>query len=344
MTKLGISLGLSPREHVSQFVEVLQTAESLGVEAAWILDSQLAMKDAYVALAVAARETASISIGPGVTNLVTRHETVVANAIATLDDLSQGRVILGLGTGDSAVFPIGKRPLALADCERGIRRLQRLLGGGTVEIAGAERRLSFAPLRRPPVFFAASQPGTLRLAGRVADGVIVMGPSDPSTVRSQLAEVDAGARTAGRDPKELERDLWVTMSVGEGDAPLRDVKSWCSAQARWMTTWRELPERFVPYAGEMEQAARDYDFSAHLSLSAHHLGLISDGFARLLAVVGTPEECGARLGELVATGVDRITVSLLSGGRLRRLRDIAEVWSTVALGAQPASPGRGGAP
>ncbi len=341
MTELGISLGLSPRESTSQFVRVLQTAEALGISTAWVLDSQLAMKDAYMALAVAGRETSTINVGPGVTNLVTRHESVVANAMATLENLCPGRVVVGIGTGDSAVFPIGERPMRLAECERGVLRLQRLLGGEAVEMGGREHRLSFVPPRRPPVFFAASQPGTLSLAGRVADGVIVMGPSDPDTVRSQLAVVDRAACDAGRDPADLTRDLWVTMSVGDGVAPLRDVKSWCSAQARWMMTWRTLPERFAPYAREMERVAREYDFGTHLSLRAGHGELVSDDLARLLAVAGTQEECQTRLSQLASTGVDRVTVSLLSGGRLRRLHEVVDVWRALESAATVGPPGPG---
>lgn len=329
MTQLGISLGLSPRESMGQFTEVLQSAEAIGVSAAWIIDSQLAMKDAYIALAVASQVTSSISIGPGVTNLVTRHESVVANAMATLEAISPGRVMVGVGTGDSAVFPIGQKPLPLTECELGIVRLKTLLGGEDIEMGGAQRRLAFTTERRPPVFFAASQPGTLRVAGRVADGVIVMGPSDPATVRMQLAEVDAAARSAGRRPEEIQKDLWVTMSVGDGSQALQDVKSWCAAQARWMATWRKIPEQFAPFVKEMERAAATYDFASHLSLSAHHNEVISDDFARMLAVVGTVDECKTRLLDLAATGVDRITVALLSGGRLRRLQELKTVWASL---------------
>jgi 5,10-methylenetetrahydromethanopterin reductase len=329
VTKLGVSLGLSPRESIDRFVTLLQRAEDVGVDAAWVVDSQLAMKDAYVTLAVAARETQRLKLGPGVTNLVTRHETVIANAMATLEDFNPGRIMVGVGAGDSAVFPIGKKPLSIRECDEGLRRLTALLSGEALPMGDGQNSLSFVPQNRPPIFFAGSQPRMLRLAGAVADGVIIMGPADVESVQMQLAQVDAGAVEAGRSPSDVERDLWVTMSVGEGRDPVTDVKSWCSAQARWMTTWREMPSSLEAYRPEMDRAAKEYDFSTHLSLSAEHADTVSDEFAKVLAVAGTTAECQQRLSAIAATGVDRITVTLLSGGRERRLEQIAEVWEPL---------------
>lgn len=330
VTKLGVSLGLSPRESIDRFVTLMQRAEEVGVDAAWVVDSQLAMKDAYITLAVTARETQNLKLGPGVTNLVTRHETVTANAMATLEDFSPGRTMVGVGAGDSAVFPIGKKPLTIRECDEGLRRLTALLSGEALPIGDEEKGLSFVPRNRPPIFFAGSQPRMLRLAGAVADGVIIMGPADVESVQMQLAHVDAGAIEAGRSPGDVQRDLWVTMSVGDGPDPVRDVKSWCSAQARWMTTWRDMPSTLEPFRSEMDRAAREYDFSTHLSLSAEHADTVSDDFAKVLAVAGTTEECRQRLSSLAATGVDRLTVTLLSGGRERRLEQIAEVWEPLS--------------
>jgi 5,10-methylenetetrahydromethanopterin reductase len=328
-TQLGISMGLSPRESIDRFVALGQRAEESGVDAVWVVDSQIAMKDAYVALALLARETTSIQVGPGVTNLVTRHETVVANAMSTLASLAPGRVLAGVGAGDSAVFPLGLKPSSIADLGPGIDRLRCLLAGGPVPTDGGDVSLSFHADPVPPVFLAASQPRMLRLAGAVADGVIIMGPSDPDTVRMQLDHVDAGAREAGREPDSVLRDLWVTMSVGDDASAVQDVKSWASAQARWLARWKDVPGSLEHFRPEMDEAAATYDFGSHLSLKAGHAHGISDEFARVLAVAGDTDECQSRLRALVETGVDRVTVSLLSGGRERRLDDLAHVWHGV---------------
>jgi 5,10-methylenetetrahydromethanopterin reductase len=330
VTELGLSLGLSPKESIDRFVGLLKSAEDKGIDAAWVVDSQLAMKDSYVALSVLARETDRIKLGPGVTNLVTRHETVIANAMNTISDYAPGRVMVGVGAGDSAVFPIGRKPTSVSECESGLNRLRELIRGNAVDYGGDEcKGLSFTPTTVPPIYFSASQPRMLRVAGGYADGVIIMGPSDVETVRMQLAHVEAGARAAGRDPAEVRKDLWVTIAVGPGDGPVNDVKSWASAQARWLNSWRELPETLEPFRAEMRKAADEYDFSTHLSLSAAHAATISNEFAKVLAIAGPVDECQRRLSELAATGVDRITLTLLSGGRERRLDSIAEVWSGI---------------
>lgn len=324
--ELGVSLGLSPREDVDHVVRVLRSAEDQGISTAWIIDSQLAMKDAYLTLAVLARETASITLGPGVTNLVTRHETVVANAMATLASLAPGRIVVGLGAGDSAVFPIGAKPLSIRRCHEGLERLRSMLKGGGVDGSAGEMRLSFAPQPPPPIYLAGSQPRMLELAGKVADGVIVMGPADPDMVRTQFDHIDRGLRSARRPASSLVRDLWVTMAVGDRESATADVRSWATAQARWLTTWSDVPPTLEPFREEMDRARRDYEFGSHLARRAAHAGDVSDRFARALAIAGTADDCVPRLSALTALGPDRITVTLLSGGRELRVRQTLEVF------------------
>lgn len=324
--ELGISVGLSPREDVDRLVRILRQAEDEGVSTAWVIDSQLAMKDAYLVLAVLARETSSICLGPGVTNLVTRHMTVVANAMATLASFAPNRAVIGLGAGDSAVFPIGAKPSTVKNCRHGIEQLKALLRGDAVFGPSGEIRLSFAPPTDPPIYLAASQPRMLEQAACVADGVIVMGPADVDIVRMQFEHVDRGLRAARRSPDAFVRDLWVTMAVGELDAATADVRSWASAQARWLTTWRHVPSMLGEFRDEMETARRNYKFGAHLARTAAHAGDISDHLARALAIAGPPADCVRRLRSLAELRPDRITVTLLSGGREQRLREVADVF------------------
>ena len=100
-------MGLSPREPIARFGDLARTAEQLGFESAWLADSQLYTKNVYVALTLAAERTESIRIGPGVTNPLTRHPTVTANAIAGLLEVSGGRAQLGIGSGDASVIRWG---------------------------------------------------------------------------------------------------------------------------------------------------------------------------------------------------------------------------------------------
>jgi 5,10-methylenetetrahydromethanopterin reductase len=326
MTELGISLGWSHREPADRIISLVQEAESAGVEACWVIDSQLAMRDAFVLLGLLARDTTKIRLGPGVTNLITRHPTVVANSLVTLRSMAPGRVLAGVGAGDSAVYPLGLKPQSVDRLREGIENLHALLAGEAIEGPTDEVRLSGVDGPPEPIFLAASQPRMLQLAGAVADGVIIMGPADPEVQRVQLDHVDRGAEEAARSPTAVFRDVWVTMAV-DGEEPGVDaVRSWASAQARWLTNWQELPPGLLRFEAEMRQAAETYDFERHLSVTAQHAAVVPDELAAALAVAGSAEECAARIREIVDVGADRVTVSLLSGGRERRLQDLLAVW------------------
>ena len=339
VTEIGMSLGWSHREPVDRMIRLVQEAESAGVATCWVIDSQLAMRDAFALLTLLTRETSRIRLGPGVTNLITRHLTVVANAVVTLRSLAPGRILAGIGAGDSAVYPIGLKPHSIDQLRTGIEGLRALLSGQATDFASGAVRIAGAEGPAEPIYLAASQPRMLQLAGAAADGVIIMGPAHPDIQRTQIQQVDQGATDAGRAPDEVFRDVWVTMAVDGEERGVDSVRSWASAQARWLSKWEHLPAGLRPYQQEMRQAAETYDFEQHLSLSADHAGVISDELAASLAVVGDVEECARRIREIVDLGVDRITVSLLSGGRERRLHDLLAVWEAAELGASAGSRG-----
>jgi 5,10-methylenetetrahydromethanopterin reductase len=249
---------------------------------------------------------------------------VTANVAATMHEVSEGRFVLGLGAGDSAVYPLGYRPATLQACRKAIETIRALLDGKEAEVEG--RRLRLATAAGPvPIFLAVSQPKMLRLAGQVADGVIVLGIAEPEFTRQQIAIIREGAAEAGRPPGEPFVDLWVTVSVSDDRAAaLNDVRSWASTQARWIARWKAMPAVLQPFAREIAAAAAAYDFGEHLSLRAGHRHSVSDGFTDAVAIAGPREACAARLRALAATGGDRITVTLLSGGRQERLRTFCE--------------------
>ena len=338
MTEIGLSVGVSPREDIRRFVALVQSAEQLGAGHVWVIDSQLAMKDAYTALALGAWESTRISLGPGVTNLQTRHVTVVANSFATLAAMAPGRVRLGLGAGDSAVFPLGMRPSRVADLRTGIRQLRSLLRGEEAMVGDSAVRLPFSVDPPPPVYLSASQPRMLQLAGAEADGVIVMGVADRDLIAEQIAHIARGAEQAGRDPAEVAVDVWVTVSMAEDRAAaIDDVRSWASAKARWMAGWKELPPSLEVHRAEMDAAARAYDFGTHLSVRAQHAHTVGDELAATLAVAGEPAECAARLADIARLGPDRLTVALLSGGRERRLTQLMAEIAPAIRAAAPAA-------
>jgi 5,10-methylenetetrahydromethanopterin reductase len=187
------------------FGDLCREAEANGFDWLGVADSQSVFRELYVALTLAALNTGSMQLGPVVTNPLTRHLVVTASAMSSVDELSGGRAILGLGSGDSALYTIGAPPATLAGLEASIVTLRRLTSGEPVEREGRTWRVSRST-RRVPIYLAAEGPRTLELAGRLADGVIVGLGLTPDVIALSLAAIERGARAAGRALADV--DVW----------------------------------------------------------------------------------------------------------------------------------------
>ena len=322
--RYGISLGVSPREPLSRTAELARAIDERGFEALWYIDFQLGMKDVYAAMNLAALSTRNVLVGAGVTNLVTRHPTVTANATAALDELSGGRAVLGLGAGWSAVLGAGGTPSGLGELRSGIDGFRRLFSGEPCDLDGTEVRLA-AATRQIPIYLAVSQPAMLRLAGETCDGAVLMGAADPEFCSWQLDCIHEGLRAAGRDRRELTVDLFVTMSMNEDEAAaIDDVRAWATSQAATFHPWKRMPPAWERFRPEFAQAARAYGLVDHLSLQAGHKHVVSDEFVTSVALVGDLDTCVERLRRLWELDIDRITFALLSGGREQRLAELSD--------------------
>ncbi len=292
-SSFDVSAGVSPKQSFDSWAAFIAGLEAEGVSRVWVIDSQLAMKDVYAGLVVAALNTTKIGLGTGVTNAVTRHPTVTANAIAAVNEISHGRAILGLGAGDSALYGIGLKPQKVAEVE------------GAIEYFRAHADAV-------SIYLAVSQERMCKLAGRVADGAIVMGPAQPDMVRRQVEWI----RSSGR---QVEVAL-----VAPTSTDIEDVRSWASTQARLMSNHKELPESLARFRDEMARSAESYDYADHLSTTAAHSAAVSDDLVRALAVVGSPDQCAARLRELRDCGVDRFIFPIAGRGRLERWKKLRD--------------------
>ena len=344
VTRFGISRGVSPREPLAAVGDLARAVEDHGFDALWFIDHQLGMKDVYTAMTLSALATERIEIGAGVTNLTTRHPTVTANATAALDEVSGGRALLGLGAGWVAVRSIGREPERLGAIRRGIEDFRRLLRGEETALDGpggrARVRLATAA-RQTPIYLAVSQPGMLRLAGETCDGAIVMGAADPGFCRWQLDFLYEGLERAGRRREDLTIDLFVTMSVDDDEArAVNDVRAWATSQAATFQAWKRIPPGWERFRPEFLRAQGSYEYEDHLSLRAGHKALVSQEFVQSVAIAGDRGSSVERLREVAALDFDRITFALLSGGRRRRLDQLA---TEVLPALRPEGEGGGGA-
>jgi 5,10-methylenetetrahydromethanopterin reductase len=276
------------------------------------------MKDVYAGLVVAALNTQRIGLGTGVTNAVTRHPTVTVNAIAAVAEISHGRAVLGLGAGDSALYGVGLKPQKVAEVEASIDFFKAVLSGEEGLLAGRRYRLPHVAAT-VPVYLAVSQERMCELAGRKADGAIVMGPAQPDMVRRQVGWIESGLKAAGRERGGFDIAFMATVA-----ADVEDVRSWASTQARLLTHYKELPESLSRFRDEIALSADSYDYAEHLSTRAAHSAAVSDELTRALAVVGTPEECVDRLRELWSIDVDTLIFPLAGQNRVDRWRKIRD--------------------
>lgn len=324
MKRFGITRGVSPRESLVQVGETAKEIEDLGFDMLWFVDHQLGMKDVYAAMNMAALATKRIEIGSAVTNLQTRHPTVTANATTALDELSNGRAIVGLGAGWVAVHSIGLMPNKASETRDGINLIRRLFAGEEIDFSGTEGRLTTAR-RQIPVYLAVSQPLMLRMCGEICDGAILMGAADPEFCKWQLGFIYEGLEKAKRKRSDLVIDLIVTMSIDDDEAKaISDIRAWATSQAATFDVWKQMPPGWDRYRPQFKQAAEQYHYKDHLSLHAEHKQIVSDEFAQSVAVAGNLQTCLGRLKEIVKLDIDRISFALLSGGRQRRLQQLAK--------------------
>src|SRR5262245_37761343 len=192
-----------------RLIELARLQEACGYETFWYTDERF-FREVYSGLTLAAVHTHTIKLGPCVTDPYTRHPALTAMAIATLDEVSGGRAVLGLGAGVSGFAELGIDGARSATAIReSIELIRRLLGGDTVTVKGeqisfASGRLDFAPPRAEvPIYVASQRAAGCRVAGRLADGAIMQGALAEPLVRFLRETVQEAARHAGRDPARV---------------------------------------------------------------------------------------------------------------------------------------------
>jgi 5,10-methylenetetrahydromethanopterin reductase len=285
-------LGILNNQPVADVVRQAQLAESLGYDTVWITDSHLVCRELWVTLAACALATTRIKLGPGVTVPHTRHWSVTASAIATLEEMAPGRIVLGIGTGGSSAETMGmsvQRAAHIATLETMTTSIRRLLAGGTARLeSGVEGRLVWlGQPRRIPFYIAGSGPRMLEAAGRLGDGAIMYTGTDPAILRAGLDFVMQGAAQARRRLADVEVLLWTPTAVDRDRALARD-----HVRGRVASAMRHpLPVALSPEDQAAVRRLRDaYDSYQHATAASRHRELVPDRFVDMIALAGTPEE------------------------------------------------------
>jgi 5,10-methylenetetrahydromethanopterin reductase len=309
----NVGIRVPPCAPLSETVACLARAEAAGFGTAWVPDSEFLFRDPWMVLGGAAAATGHLRLATGVTNLQTRHPAVTANALNTLEEAAPGRAVLGLGSGDTAVKALGLRPSRLAELEAALSDIRTLCAGGRVDYRGRPMHLNGATGRVPPLFVAASGPRTLELAGRVADGVLIMAGVAPGLVRDALARVDRGLASAGRDRSDIEICLGAVCHVAEdhrdvvriakphgvGDAQRGQTDT---LGAAGVALEGPVPERIPDVYPDLTHA-EDWDRAVEVA-GRWMTDDAARRYAELFSFIGTPEDLIGRFGAARQAGVD----------------------------------------
>jgi 5,10-methylenetetrahydromethanopterin reductase len=315
---LSFGIRLPPCGPLRDVGAAAREAEAAGFDHVWTLDSPLLagrLLDPYLALGACAATTARARLGVAVTNPFIRHPIATAAAILGLDDLSGGRAILGLGSGDSAMRTLG---LAAADdvgTHAGRRRQLR----ETVEMLAAVfagKSVSFGPrafqletARRPiPIYVAATGARMLELAGAVADGVIFQVGVEERCVAWAIERIHAGARGAGRDPARVDVVCSTFTAIDEDRRRAidraRPLAAWFYGVAPELLQMAGIEvTRRVPLSPVFPDISHPADHERAMDEARRY---VTDAAVERMCLVGPAAECVERIRRLAGLGVGQI--------------------------------------
>ena len=198
---LTFGMTVMPDPPFSRMLELIQLAERNGFEYGWTYDSHILWQESYALLPLVADKTETIKLGHCVTNPGIRDPTITASWYATMQDLSGGRMVMGIGRGDSSRRVVGLKPVRVAEFERRLRMMKDLMNGRPVEWNEKELTLEWAKGRPEiPMHVAGYGPKALAVAGRVGDGVIIQ-LADPQIIQWIMETAQDGGEGGGPRPR-----------------------------------------------------------------------------------------------------------------------------------------------
>ena len=291
--KFGIEF--VPDKPLDEIVKLVKLAEDVGFEYAWITD-HYNNKNVYETLALLAANTETIKIGPGVTNPYVRSPAIAASAIATIDEISEGRATFGIGPGDKATFdalgiewtkPVSTIKSAIAD-------INTLLDGGKTE-AGAALGGVKKVQDHIPIYMGAQGPKMLETAGAIADGVLI-NASNPKDYEAAMPMIKKGLEAAG--DKEFDVGAYTATSIGADSEAAKNaakiVVAFIAAGSPPQVIERHgLPEGYNEKLGGLLAKG---DFGGAI-------GAITEEALDAFSVCGTPDEFIPKIEGLAEMGV-----------------------------------------
>lgn len=310
----GVVLQTNPP--VSRAVELTERAERNGFTHGWTFDSHVLWQEPFVIYSRMLAVTERMIVGPMVTNPGTRDWTVIASLFATLNEMSGGRTICGMGRGDSALRYIGDKPRTLATMGESMDVIKALVRGDEIEYNGS--RISFPWVETGydlPMWGAGYGPKALTLIGQQCDGFILQ-LADPYLIEWTTKFVKDAARDAGRDPDDIAICVAAPAYVGDDIAHQRDQVRWFGGMVGNHVA--DLVERYgddgsmVPTElSDYIKARKGYDYAHHGRAGNPTTDFVPDEVVDRFCVLGPVERHIERMQELRDLGVDQFAIYLM---------------------------------
>ena len=326
MSQFEFGVGLFPTEPLQKMIHLAKVSEEVGFSHIWVGDSHLIWREAYINMAAMALNTTKVKLATGVTNPLTRHPSVSASGYATLEEYAPGRMIVGIGLGDSSVETMGMKPSTLANFEKSLEQMRQILDGKEAQLPTGKIHLLHPTKTRVPIYIAASGPKMLELSGRIADGIIVLVGVANDYIAHAKKKIASGAEAAGRKLADINLVLWVPCAVSETANAKDAVKAHVARVVA-----HPLPYVLDPNEQKVLQEIRKtYDYYHHMDQQANHAEVIPDWLVDKFAIAGTVAQCKTQIERIKETGVQQIAIIPYSppgGSREETIRGFAKAMS-----------------
>ncbi len=326
MKSIKIGIEILPIGNLEKIVNIAKLCEESNLDSIWVTDHYY-NKNVYITLTLLTLNTEKIMLGIGVTNPYVVHPAWTASAVATLQELSRGRIILGIGAGDKTTLEsIGierVKPLkAVKEC---VEIIRRLLNCEILNYEGEIFKLRNAKLNIKsridvPIYIGAQAPKMLKLAGEIGDGVLI-NASDPEYVRECVRYVEEGLERSGRSIDKIDIAVCTCFSVDEDrNEAIEAAKPIIAYILSGMS--KESVEKIGMDYSKVEKIR--YEISRGNILEA--CKIINEEDVNKLAIVGTPEECLNKIEKIVKIGVRHIILgSPLGKDKKKAISHISEI-------------------
>jgi probable F420-dependent oxidoreductase len=305
---------LKPEHTLERTLALTRQAEEAGFDYGWLFDSHVLWRDPYPLLTLMAGVTSRLRLGTCVTNPGTREPSVTASSLAVLDEISDGRMDLGIGRGDSARRVLGKPPITMANTEEAIRVIRTLVAGGSITYEGTDLVFPWTRGWTLPVWVAGYGPMAIAMTGRVADGIILQ-LADPDLVRWFVGQVRDAEAAAGRERGSVKVQSAAPAHVGPRDVG-RERTRWFPALVSNHVVdlvnkypREELPEALTGYITDRT----GYDYHHHAEVGSSNAAFVGDEVTDRFCILGSTDEHVAKLRELADAGVDQFNIYLMNG-------------------------------